>query len=169
LTVIRRYGSLIGFLIFGVLVYVGTNAASDASSSATEASGAATKAAGAAKDIAKRAEVLAEQNRNLIREIQKERDNRTRAVNGVIFLGCSRDNKQDLLLAGLIAGSLNSAPRRTLTRRQRQVVRQYRHKLRDLQEVPVCADVVKAFLQAAGADPDTGTAPLKSAQKKPAG
>lgn len=162
---IRRYGILIGFLIFGVMGLAGLKVATDASNDAGRSADAAQRSADAAQ-------ATADQNSQVLDRILAERKERTRAVSGVIFLGCSRDNKQDLLLGALLAGSLRQgANRPNLTRGQRSLLHQYQVKLRELQKVPICSDVVKAFLRQSGVDPKLGAAPLRPPpikQKDPA-
>lgn len=156
-----RYGHLIGFCIVAVMAIVGLYTATHASTTATDAAHDAKRSADSAAEIAVTAKGMAIQNRHTLTQLKRERTERTRAVGGVIFLGCSRDNKQDLLLGTLIAGSLRASQNRRFSAAQQKIVNQYRRKLRDLQKVPVCADVVKGFLREAGAPPSLGAAPLQ--------
>lgn len=94
---------------------------------------------------------VAHQNHVILTRLTVERAQRLAAINGAIFFGCKRDNAQDLLLG-------HARPRNTLTPHQQTLVD-------DLNDVPKCTTVVKNFLKAANANPDTRIAGINPDKK----
>jgi hypothetical protein len=83
---------------------------------------------------------------------ETERKARVKAQAEINFYVCSENNKQDRILASLLAISIGNASDKPLTKRQSSALAVFEEALRQLRALTPCNALAEAFLEASNTD-----------------